>query len=363
LIKTCAANQVLQWNGSAWACATISGGGTITGVTAGTDLTGGGTSGNVTLNLDTTKVPQLNAANTFTQPLTVTATVNTGFGTIAGNNASSSSNTSAVIGNATYTGSASTIGVQGYSQSTAGWGVYGIGGAAGVYGGSTLNGVFGNSTVGNGVYGQTAGAGGSGVYGTNSAGGIGVAGEVPAGGTGVYGVNPSTSAGGDGILGQAHTSNGNGVHGINDATLAVGVYGENSATNGYGVYGHAPSGYGMATDSNASQARTMGGWVKAMVYVNPFEGGIQRCFNSQLPGSQATLAPCGITYIYNSEGDYTIDFGFEVDDRFPQAIANYPYAQISVCLDNECGDLSPTQVHVLISGGSNGDAPFYLTIF
>jgi hypothetical protein len=43
------------------------GGGTITGVTAGTDLTGGGTSGTVTLNLDTTKVPTLAAAsNTFT---------------------------------------------------------------------------------------------------------------------------------------------------------------------------------------------------------------------------------------------------------------------------------------------------------
>ena len=65
LTNTCAANQILEWSGSAWACATIGGGGTITGVTAGTDLTGGGTSGNVTLNLDTTKVPQLNAANTF----------------------------------------------------------------------------------------------------------------------------------------------------------------------------------------------------------------------------------------------------------------------------------------------------------
>jgi hypothetical protein len=35
-------------------------------VIAGTDLTGGGSSGNVTLNLDTTKVPQLGANNTFT---------------------------------------------------------------------------------------------------------------------------------------------------------------------------------------------------------------------------------------------------------------------------------------------------------
>ena len=99
LTNTCAANQVLQWNGSAWACATLSSGGTITGVTAGIDLTGGGSSGNVTLNvditkvvtgvvagtdltgggnggvqtlnLDTTKVPQLNAANTFTGNQTV----------------------------------------------------------------------------------------------------------------------------------------------------------------------------------------------------------------------------------------------------------------------------------------------------
>jgi hypothetical protein len=49
--------------------------GTITGVTAGSDLTGGGTSGNVTLNLDTTKVPLLGAANTFTASQTVNGTV------------------------------------------------------------------------------------------------------------------------------------------------------------------------------------------------------------------------------------------------------------------------------------------------
>jgi hypothetical protein len=65
-LKTCSANQILQFLSGAWACANLASGGTITGVTAGTDLTGGGTSGTVTLNLDTTKVPQLATANMFT---------------------------------------------------------------------------------------------------------------------------------------------------------------------------------------------------------------------------------------------------------------------------------------------------------
>jgi hypothetical protein len=72
LLTTCTGGQVLEWNGTAWDCATASGTGTITGVTAGTDLTGGGTSGNVTLNLNTTKIPQLSAANTFVGNQTVT---------------------------------------------------------------------------------------------------------------------------------------------------------------------------------------------------------------------------------------------------------------------------------------------------
>jgi len=51
----------------------LTGGGTsvVTGVAADADLTGGGMGGVVTLNLDTTKVPQLNAANIFTGNRTV----------------------------------------------------------------------------------------------------------------------------------------------------------------------------------------------------------------------------------------------------------------------------------------------------
>ncbi len=74
LTSACASGQILQWNGSAWACASA-GTGTVTGVTAGTDLTGGGSSGNVTLNLNTSALnsvyPQLATANTFTGNQTV----------------------------------------------------------------------------------------------------------------------------------------------------------------------------------------------------------------------------------------------------------------------------------------------------
>ena len=55
----------------------------ITGVTAGTDLTGGGTSGVVTLNLDTTKVPQLATANTFTANQTMKGSLSVN-GSVAG---------------------------------------------------------------------------------------------------------------------------------------------------------------------------------------------------------------------------------------------------------------------------------------
>jgi hypothetical protein len=71
LTNTCAANQILQWSGTAWACSSA-GTGTITGVTHGTYLTGGGTSGNVTLDLNTSLVPLLAANNTFTGNQTIT---------------------------------------------------------------------------------------------------------------------------------------------------------------------------------------------------------------------------------------------------------------------------------------------------
>lgn len=56
LPMTCAAGQMLKWNGASWACANdidtdTNSGGTITAVLAGNGLVGGGATGNVTLNV------------------------------------------------------------------------------------------------------------------------------------------------------------------------------------------------------------------------------------------------------------------------------------------------------------------------
>ena len=125
-LKACVANQVLQYNGTSWVCKTLgTGTGTVTSVgsgagltggpittsgtlsiatggvtnamlqhssltvTAGTDLIGGGSvplGGNTTLNLDTTKVPLLAAANTFNASQSVVGSI---FPDVTGTNNSS----------------------------------------------------------------------------------------------------------------------------------------------------------------------------------------------------------------------------------------------------------------------------------
>ncbi len=74
LLTTCTANQVLQWSGSAWVCATVSGSGgsgTVTSVATGLGLLGGPITTSGALTINTAVVPQLNVANTFTGNQTV----------------------------------------------------------------------------------------------------------------------------------------------------------------------------------------------------------------------------------------------------------------------------------------------------
>jgi hypothetical protein len=256
------------------------GGGTITGVAAGTGLAGGGTTGTVALSVDGTKVPFLATANTFIN----TQTINAG----------------GLFSPAmSVTGAGGANGIQAFANSPSGYAVYG-----------------GNSGTGTGVGGVSSTQGGIGVYGNVPAGGIAVQGISNGNGQGVWGESFGTAfangAGSDGVHGVSHSNAGAGVAGVGDAAGATGVYGTN------------PQGFGFATDSNVQQARSMGGWVKAMAYINGTTGAVIRCFNSQLAGTAASTPPCGFAVTVNqlqSNGNnitYVVDFGFEVDDRFVQ---------------------------------------------
>jgi len=179
LLNSCATNQVLQWNGSSWACAAV-GTGTVTSVATGLGLKGGPIKTSGTLTIDTTVVPQLGAANIFNGNQTV-------FGTLTLNSGSLGLSATAASAN----------GVAGLGISSA----------------STGDGV--------GFEGQTYAPSGQGVYGTNFA-------------------TTGTAAG---VLGITQSTTGYGVEGQNDAQtgVAVGVYGYTQSPSGYGVEGVANS--------------------------------------------------------------------------------------------------------------------------
>jgi len=199
LTTACSSKQVLQWNGSAWACSNA-GTGTITGVTAGTDLSGGGTSGNVTLNLDTTatdaRYAQLAANNTFSGAQAVNnTTIMSGTdtnGVLQVTNTVTSGNGPAIVGTTNSTGANGVKGI--------------VAAFTGPYAG---------------LYGASSSPDGKGVSGT---GGIGVKGIGNIGNQiGVYGVSGSASAEGSGL------SN-------------AGVWGDTNAA--YGVLGTGDDNYG-----------------------------------------------------------------------------------------------------------------------
>jgi len=103
------------------------------------------------------------------------------------------------------------------------------------------------------------------------------------------------------------------VTGITDAPGGVGVWGQDN--RGIGVYGTGEIGF--ATDSNAQQARTKGGWAKALVwFTGEYDGYIIYCYNSTLSGTAATQGTCGFNWDKTGVGDYIIDLGFDVSDRF-----------------------------------------------
>jgi hypothetical protein len=250
LTSACAANQVLQWSGTAWKCSSA-GTGTITGVTAGTDLTGGGTSGNVTLNLNTTALnstyAQLGTANTFTGTQTVDNTV-----AVTGSNGSQMLQ----VTNTLASGSAAAINAVG--DSTGGYAVQATSPRVGVYGIKDKPSALGQTLgVAGGIWGDTADKGYSAVNGTADDGsGAYFANNSPTGYATVAAVANNTSASGAAVSGTSSSTNGYGVEGTGSN---IGVFGQGS----YGVDGHGTLAgiKGVATASGGLSGLFQGGQV------------------------------------------------------------------------------------------------------
>jgi len=292
LLTSCASGQILKWSGSAWACAAdANSGGTITGVTAGTDLTGGGTAGNITLNLNTAalqtaydaRYAQLNGTNIFTQPILL--------------------NTSGPSGVVAY---ASSVGLEGNA-------VTGVIGSTTGSGGNAF-GVLGASTNATAVRGNDAGSG-SGVVGTSQS------------GVGVYGTTAASGGSANGV--QGASTNATAVRG-DDAGGGSGVVG--TSASGYGVYGASANGFGVGTNSNVQQSLGMGGWVKAMAYVDPYAPGgiaVTRCFNSQQTGAAVYTPPCGMSVVWHVEGYNILDFGLPLGSSFSSVLPAITQAAVN----------------------------------
>jgi hypothetical protein len=281
LTNACATNQVLQWNGSAWICASA-GTGTVTSVGSGAGLTGGPITGSGTLSLDTTKVPLLAAANTFTANQTVNGTLSAtrvvsgsvAIGTTAPTHALEVSSAGATAAQMAMVSSGSDAAFSLKNTASGGreyWidsGSNGAGVGAGnfaVYDSTAGVTRLVVSQAGNVGIGTTAPQYTLDVHGTGNftgnvtfTGNQTVSGDIVATSStiGLLGVSNATSGTEYGVGGLASSPAGYGVWGFNTASGGTGVFGVESATSGtaVGVYGSSASsgGYGVEGLNTAS---------------------------------------------------------------------------------------------------------------
>ncbi len=308
LTNTCGANQVLQWNGSSWACAAV-GAGTITGVTAGSGLLGGGTSGNVMLNVDPTKVPQLSGGNGFSGNQSVAGNV-TFTGLLSGGTANLAASNSSNILNVAQNGpglgiyssnaAPSVSAIYGTSSSASGIGIQGVSTAA--TGGTAMI-ASTNSTSGIALF---AGAGAStgtslGIQAqTNSASGTGLLAINSAGGPSAKFVGSVSVTGNTSVSGNV-SSTGQLISTVATGTAPLTV---NSATqvanlNASLLGGQPASAFATTGTNNFSGNQTVNGSLTATGTVN---GGVLNATTSFDLG--------GVPFAFGSLGSANAFFGF-----------------------------------------------------
>ncbi|MDH4226463.1 MAG: hypothetical protein OEV59_01730 [Deltaproteobacteria bacterium] len=261
----CTTNQIMKWNGGAWACAADVD--TDTTYSAGTGLMLTGTSFSVAA------------------PLSLSG-ANAGAGIITGTNTSATSSSAGLSGISTST-TGLIYGVSGQSDSMSGRGVYGVASAAS---GFTM-----------GVAGQSVSTGGTGVVGwANAASGptTGVAGQSDSTeGTGVLGAANAVTGITYGVYAHSASTSGTGVLGMATAASGAtyGVYGHSNSTSGVGVQGYASAGtgitYGVYGRSSSLSGFGVYGFNSGGGYAGYFSGNTYVSGNFTASGTKSFIQP------------------------------------------------------------------------
>jgi hypothetical protein len=210
LTNTCAANQILQWNGTIWSCSSA-GKGTVTSVALSaptTDFTVSGspvtTSGTLGLNWIVAPTDKVTASAIVKRDASASFEANTIYvNDLEGGYVNAVSNADGVDGYGAYDGvyGSGLVGVEGQALDvTNGIGVYGQGTFYGVYGY-----VDGSQGAYYGVYGQGYG-GVAGVYGYGEYGAVGVSGYTGGSDSTGDAVSAVSTGTGDGYYAYNHTA-------------------------------------------------------------------------------------------------------------------------------------------------------------
>lgn len=237
LITSCSSGQILAWNGSAWACKTVSGTGTVKSVGSGTGLTGGPITTSGTLSIDATVVPLLAGANNFANINGISVNSSSAGLTVSNSGTGGSlwlnpgGNGEGIFVNGGY------VGVEANGSLVSLWGTTGVSNAVGVEGDSSA-GTGVNATGLTGVAGAStsccSGTGGN-FTGYNGVSGTGQAGTVGILATGGASDPGCCANGGDAIVA-------NGGAGFEYGGTGIVVSGATGGQGGNGVTAYGASG-------------------------------------------------------------------------------------------------------------------------
>jgi hypothetical protein len=125
-----------------------------------------------------------------------------------------------------------------------------------------------------------------------------------------------------------------------------------------------PAEYDMViTDSgNLSQPAERSGLPKGMVFVDPTlpsDQYIVRCYNGVTGSSSGN---CGFTMTRVGVGQYRVNFGFQVSDRFYSATAA-TWARTVIAQTSGSHSVEVDARTILVDPGAHADASFYLIVF